>query len=169
MRSILLRNVPLAVVLTLVAVALAYMAPLDRELLLRIYALVVGALALATLTAATAFAAKQRTSPFVEAMRTPPAPASRPEALVRLERQVALSLENAADFHFRLRPALVEATDAALWRTHGVQLEQGEPYVSPELWSVVRPDLPSPADRRAPGPPLPRVETLLDEIARIGP
>ena len=169
MRSVLLRHVPLAAALTFVVLALAYLAPIDRELLLRVYALVLGALALITLTTATAFAAKQRRSSFVEAMRTPPVTASRPEALARLERQVALSLENAADFHFRLRPALVEATDAALWRTHGVQLEQGEPYVSPELWSVVRPDLPPPVDRRAPGPPLRRVETLLDEIARIRP
>lgn len=169
MRSVLLRRAPLAVFLTVVMLLLAYLAPIDRDLLVRIYALVIGGLALATLSAATTFAARQTTSPFVAAMRAPRVRVERPEALERLERQVALALENAGDFHFRLRPSLVEAADAALWRRHGVQLEHAEQHVSAELWAVIRPELPLPEDRRAPGPPLGRVESLVDEIERMRP
>ena len=167
MRSVLLRWAPVAVLATLVALVLAFAAPIDRDLIVRIYALVIGALVLATLTAATAFAARRTPSPFVAAMRRPRVGDARPEALVRLERQVALGLENAADFHFRLRPSLVEAADAALWRRDGVQLEDAEALVSPELWALIRPDLPSPEDRRAPGPSPARVAAYLDEIERM--
>jgi hypothetical protein len=168
-RSVLLRRAPLAIFLTVVALLLAYLAPIDRDLLVRVYALVIGALALATLTAATTYAARQTKSPFAAAMRRPRARNPRPEVLERLERQLALALENAGDFHFRLRPALVEAADAALWRTHGVQLERAEPYVSAELWALIRPDLSAPEDRRAPGPPLADVALLVDEIERMRP
>jgi hypothetical protein len=164
---VLLRRAPLAAFLTVVALLLGFAAPIDRELLIRIYALVIGALALATLSAATSFAARGGKSQFVAAMRRGRVAGTRPEALERLERQVALALENAGDFHFRLRPSLVEAADAVLWRRHGVQLEDAEPFVSPELWSLIRPDLPLPEDRRAPGPPLARVEAHLDEIERM--
>lgn len=167
MKRVLLRRAPLAVFLTLVALLLAWAAPIDRDLLVRAYALVIGALALATLSAATSYAARGSKSEFAAAMRRARVPDARPDALERLERQVALSLENAGDFHFRLRPSLVEAADAALWRRHGVQLEDGEPYVSPELWGLIRPGLPPPEDRRAPGPPPARIEAYLDEIARI--
>lgn len=169
MRAVLLRRAPLAVLVTLVALLVGYVAPIDRDLLVRIYALVIGALVLATLSAATAFAARGAPSPFLAAMRKRRVQDSRPDALVRLERQVALGLENAADFHFRVRPSLVEAADAALWRRDGVQLEDAEPQVSPELWALIRPDLPSPEDRRAPGPSTERVEAYLDEIERMRP
>lgn len=169
MRPVLLRRAPLAAFLTLVALVLGFAAPIDRELLVRIYALVIGALALATLSAATSFAARGGKSPFVAAMRRSRVGNTRPEALERLERQVAIALENAGDFHFRLRPSLVEAADAALWRAHGVQLEDAEQLVSPELWSLIRPDLPPPEDRRGPGPSPARVEAHLDEIERMRP
>lgn len=167
MRGVLLRWAPLALLLTTTVALLLVLAPIDRRLLLRIYALAIGGLTLATLTAATAYAARRTRSRFAEAMRQASVRHGRPEELERLERQVALAIDNAADFHFRLRPTLVAAVDAALWRRHGVGLAQGERLVSPELWEVVRPDLPPPADRRAPGPTLERVQTLVGEIERM--
>ena len=167
MRHVLTRWVPLACLATIgVGVVLVFV-PVDRELVLRIYLLVVGALALLTGTAATAYAARRRRSAFDEAMRRRPPDHGRPEELVRLERQVALSTENAADFHFRLRPSLVAAVDGAVWRRYGLPLERAEPLVSPALWDVVRPDCPMPVDRRAPGPALGEIEALLDEIERM--
>jgi hypothetical protein len=167
-RRVLLRWVPFAVVATLVVLVVLLAAPIDRELVLRIYALVVGGLALATLTAATGFATRRTPSQFASALRTRPARYGRPEELERLERHVALSIENAADFHYRLRPTLVAAADAALWRRHGVSLERGEDLLPASLWAVVRPDCEAPLDRRAPGPPLEEVSALVDEIERIG-
>ena len=60
MRRVLLRWVPFAVVATLVVLVVLLAAPIDRDLVLRIYALVVGGLALATLTAATGFATRRK-------------------------------------------------------------------------------------------------------------
>ena len=169
MRSVLLRWVPLAVVATLVAGVVLVAAPIDRDLVVRIYALVVGGLALATLTAVTAFATRRTQSAFAAALRRKPARFGRPEELQGLERHVALSVESAADFHYRLRPTLVAAADAALWRHHGVSLEHGADLMPASLWAVVRPDCEPPLDRRAAGPSLNELSALVDEIERIGP
>jgi 4-amino-4-deoxy-L-arabinose transferase-like glycosyltransferase len=166
-RPVVTRWLPLALVATVVLGVFLLFVPIDRDLVLRIYLLVVAALALLTGTAATTFAARRRRSSFEAAMRPRSQPSARPEELVRLERQVLLATENAADFHFRLRPSLVAAAEGAVWRRHGVPLEQAEPHLPPALWEVVRPDRPPPEDRRAPGPALDELEALLDEIARI--
>ena len=168
MRRILLRWVPFAVVATLVVLVVLLAAPIDRDLVLRIYALVVGGLALTTLTAATGFAMRRTPSQFAAVLRTRPPRYGRPEELERLERHVALSIENAADFYYRLRRTLVEATDAAIWRRYGVPLDQAEELMPARLWAVVRPDCEAPKDRRAAGPSLEEVSTLVDEIERIG-
>lgn len=169
MRRVLLRWVPFATVATLIVLVVLLAAPIDRDLVLRIYALSVGGLALATLSAATGFATQRTTSQFAAALRHRPARFGRPEELERLERQVALSIENAADFHYRLRRTLVAAADAAVWRRHGVSLERAEDLMPAGLWAVVRPDCEAPVDRRAAGPSLEEVSALVDEIERIGP
>ena len=168
MRRVLLRWVPFASFATLVVLVVLVVAPVDRDLALRVYALVVGGLALATLSAATSFATRRTKSQFEAALRRQPVRFVRPEELERLERQVALSIENAADFHYRLRPSLVAAADAAVWRRHGASLEQAEDLMPATLWAVVRPDCEAPLDRRAPGPPLEELSALVDEIERIG-
>ena len=167
MRRVLLRWVPLATLATVAVGLVLMLAPIDRELVLRIYALVVGGLAIATLSAATAFAARRTKSAFAAALRDRPVRHGRPEELERLERQVALSVENAADFHFRLRPTLVAAADAAVWRRYGLELDRAQGVLSPELWAIVEPDCEPPVDRRAPGPPLADIEAAVDEIERI--
>jgi hypothetical protein len=168
-RSVLLRWVPLGAFVTIALGVTLALIPVETELLLRVYALVLGALALATMSAATAFAARRTTSPFAAALRQRPVRHTRPEELQRLERQVVLGVQDAADFHFRLRPSLVAAADAAVWRRYGLPLERAGHLVSPELWEVVRPDAAPPVDRRVSGPRLSRIESLLDEIERIGP
>jgi hypothetical protein len=168
-KRLLLRWVPFSVLATLVAMVVLIAAPIDRDLVVRVYALLVGGLALATLSAVTAFAARRTPSEFAAALRRKPARYQRPEELQRLERHVALSIENAADFHYRLRPTLVAAADAALWRRHGVPLERGADLMPASLWAVVGPDCEPPLDRRAPGPPLDEISALVDEIERIGP
>ena len=168
MRRVLLRWAPFAVLVTLVASVALLAAPIDRDLVLRIYALVLGGLALATLSAATGFATRRTTSQFAAALRRKPVRFGRPEELARLERHVALSIENAADFHYRLRRTLVAAADAAVWHRHGVSLERAEDLMPASLWAVVRPDCEAPLDRRAAGPSLAEVTALVDEIERIG-
>lgn len=173
MTRVLLRRAPTAVIATLAAAGVLLFAPIDATLTVRIYLLVIGALALLTLVGATGFAAGRSGSRFERALVRPRRRARRPEELEQLERQVLLAVENAADFHFRLRPALVAAVDAALWRLHGVDLalqpERAAELLPPALWDVVRPDLPPPADRRGPGPPLERLDDLVTVIERMAP
>jgi hypothetical protein len=164
---VLLRWVPATFVATAIAAGVALFTTVDRRLTLQIYVLVVGALVLLTVVAVFALAARERPSPFEHALRPRPPRPSRPDELERLERQVALAVENAFDFHFRLRPALVAAAAAAVWRRHGVPLERAEAHLEPELWELVRPDAPPPDDRLAPGPPLDRLNSAVAALERI--
>jgi hypothetical protein len=170
---ILVRWVPATVGASLIAAGVLFLAPVDTALTVKIYLVVVGALALLTLVAATAHTAGTAPSDFERALVRRPRRAVRPDDLERLERQVALSQENAFDFHLRLRPALTEAAAAALWRNHAVELatqpDRARELLSRELWEVVRPDAERPTDRHAPGPSLRRIDALVAEIERMSP
>ena len=158
---------PASFVATLVALGVILFSPIDRTLTVQIYVLVVGALALFTVLAITAVGSQARVSPFAEAVRARRRRPPRPEELERLERQVALAVENAFDFHYRLRPSLVAAAEAALWRTHGIPLERGQDRVPPELWDLVRPDREPPQDRLEAGPSLDRLNAAVDALERM--
>jgi hypothetical protein len=171
MTRILLRWVPLTVGATLIAGGVLFLAPVDTALTVKIYVLVVGALALLTLVAATAHAAGSAPSEFERVLVRPRRRAVRPDDLERLERQVALAQENAFDFYSRLRPALIDAASAALWRNHGVdvatQPDRARELLPPEVWEVVRPDAERPSDRHAQGPSLRRIDALVTGIERM--
>jgi hypothetical protein len=171
MIRVLLRRAPTILAATLIVAGVLLFADVDATLATRIYLLLVGALVLLTLVGATEFAARPEQSSFERALVRRPRRGTRPEELERLERQVALSVQNGFDFHVRLRPALREAAAAALWHRHGVDLdaspEQARALVPPTLWEVVRPDLELPEDRHAPGPSLTRIDALVAEIERM--
>ena len=165
MKRVLLRWVPLATLATVAVGLVLMLVPIDRELVLRIYALVVGGLAIATLSAATAFAARRTKSAFAAALRDRPVRHGRPEELERLERQVALSVENAADFHFRLRrrssPRPTRRCGGATGSSSTVRRASSRRALG-DRRARVR----AAVDRRA-GPPLADIEAAVDEIERI--
>ncbi|HEV8686020.1 MAG TPA: hypothetical protein VGQ84_02005 [Gaiellaceae bacterium] len=171
MIRVLLRRAPTIVTATLVVAGVLLFADVDATLATRIYVLLVGALVLLTLVGATEFAASPEPSAFERALARGGRHRARPGELERLERQVALSVQNAFDFHIRLRPAVREAAGAALWHRHGVDLdaspERARALVPAELWDVVRPDVEPPEDRHAPGPSLARIDVLVTEIERM--
>lgn len=167
MTRVLIRRLPTIVIGTLVAAGVLLFAPVDASLTVRLYLLFVGAVLLATLVGATAFAARGEPSAFERALAPRRRRPERPDELERLERQVTLSVENAFDFHYRLRPALMAAAGAALWRRHGVELEDGERFVPAHLWAAVRPDLEPPVDRLGPGPSLAELDAFVGEIERM--
>jgi hypothetical protein len=168
---ILLRWIPLTVGATLIAAGVFFLAPVDTALTIRIYLVVVGALALLTLVAATAHAAGTAPSAFERALVRPRRRAVRPDDLERLERQVALAQENAFDFFSRLRPALIDAASAALWQNHGVDLatqpDRARELLPADVWEVVRPDFERPTDRHAVGPSLRRIDSIVAGIERM--
>ena len=171
MIRILVRWIPATVGATLIAGGVLLLAPVDTSLTIRIYLVVVGALALLTLVGATAYAAGTAPSEFERALVGKRRPLVRPDELERLERQVALAQENAFDFYSRLRPALVEAAAAALWRTHGVDLvaqpDRARELLPADVWEVVRPDFERPTDRQAPGPSVARIDAVVSGIERM--
>jgi hypothetical protein len=170
---VLLRRMPMIVAATLIVAGTLLFADVDATLATRIYLLLVGALILLTLVAATELAARPEPSSFERALRRTPRGSKRPEELERLERQIVLGVQNGFDFHVRLRPALREAVGAALWHRHGVDLdttpERARALVPAALWEVVRPDLLLPEDRHAPGPSLAQIDARVAEIERMSP
>jgi len=107
------------------------------------------------------------------ARRTPTAgrvpTASRPSQLIRLERIVERSGEDALAAHTQLRPLVVEIVEGRLAR-RGLRLdgdaEQLRHLLGPDTWELVRPDRPQPPDR-APGLGSDRLEAVLDRLETL--
>ncbi len=173
MIRVLLRRAPAILTATLVAAGVLLFADVDVTLAVRIYVLLLGALILLTLVGATEFAARSGPSAFERALARRRRGSVRPDELERLERQVVLSVQNAFDFHARLRPAFRAAAGAALWRRHGIdadaQPEKAAVLLPHDLWDVVRPDREPPEDRLAPGLSLTQIDQLVSEIERMSP
>jgi hypothetical protein len=155
-KRILWRRVPQALLLTLLFVSLLLFGRLPREPVVQGYLLAIGAIAaLVALAIARLAQGPAQPSQFERALRRPRHRDTRPEALRRYERHVPLACESAFDLHFRLRPELVEIASGQLWTRHGIDLEsrpeRAREVLPPEVWELVRPDRPPPADRRAPG------------------
>lgn len=142
-----------------------------RERLVDLYILFLGALVTLTFVRATRAAGSAGVaSLFDRALRRPRPEAARPPGLAKLEREVALAASSAFDLHFRLRPTLREIAAHRL-ALRGLDLDRGSgdtrALLGAELWELVRPDRPQPADRFAPGVPLPRVRAMLDTLDKI--
>jgi hypothetical protein len=76
-----------------------------------------------------------------------------------MERDITLSIANAAEFHARLRPLLLGIASARV-RLPGEALDA-------DTWELLRPDRPPPADRTAPGPSLRSIATLADAVESL--
>jgi hypothetical protein len=142
------------------------------------FLLVLGALALIALAARLSTLAPAR-APSLFPRRPPLSqrlPALRrryrPTDLEMLEGRLLVAGRNAADFHSRLRPMLREIAAARLQRRHGVALDRdrtaARALLGDDLWEVVRPDRPAPADRGAPGPGLDAIEPLIARLEEVG-
>jgi hypothetical protein len=84
---------------------------------------------------------------------------TRPPELVRMERDLTLSVANAAEFHARVRPLLLDIAAA--------RVKHPRETLDGDTWEVLRPDRPPPTDRTAPGPPLRRIAALVDAVERL--
>ncbi|HEU5278566.1 MAG TPA: hypothetical protein VFU26_06655 [Gaiellaceae bacterium] len=77
------------------------------------------------------------------------------------------------DFHLhrRLRPVLQEIAAHRLLTRYGVDLAaepaRARELVGPTAWELVRPERPSPENRRAPGPSLSHLRRVVAELERI--
>jgi hypothetical protein len=136
----------------LVAVALV-VAPERRELILDIYVLGLGGIAVLRLVGLT----RRRLGPgerseFDDALRPARFESVTVAEREKLERELELGLQTAFDFHFRLRPTLVEIARNRL-AGRGVSLEdeaRAKAVLGADAWELLRPDRDAPRERHAP-------------------
>jgi hypothetical protein len=92
--------------------------------------------------------------------------------LAAVDRLLNLSVSSAEDAHVRLRPLVAGLAGQRLADHTGVRLD-GDPdvvatAVGPDVWELVRPDRPPPADRRARGIPPAQLRRVVESLERIG-
>ena len=155
---------------TLVLGVLLVALPERRSLLLDVYLLFLGAIVLLALVDATG-RSERRPTPFERALRAKPLDGERLLELTPLEDRVALSLTNAADLHFRLRPLLREIAEHRLSVRHGIELdaepERARAVLGEAVWDLVRPDREPPRDRHAAGPRPAHLRAVVETLERI--
>jgi hypothetical protein len=145
--------------------------PGRHELVLDIYVLTLGGIALVVLSSALRVVApREAGSPLEEAMAPERFEPARIAELDRLEREVALAASRDFDLHFRLRPVLREIVQSRLDR-RGVRLDSESPRVrellGDELFALTVADREPSAYREAPGVPLEDLERTVDRLERL--
>jgi hypothetical protein len=88
----------------------------------------------------------------------------RPPQLERLERELTMATATAFDLHARLRPQLREIAEMRL-AARGERLEEG--VLDEELWELVRPDRPPPANRHADGIPPAELRRAIEALEAL--
>ncbi|CAN5741643.1 hypothetical protein BH18ACT13_BH18ACT13_19260 [soil metagenome] len=171
MRSDLWRATRALLFPTFVLLAILAFLPGRREIAIRIYALVVAAVALALMVALL-----RRAYPRAAALRMPAKQRSAtrrdaPVVLARLEQEVALGSAGSFDLHHQLRPRLRALAEELLMARRRVSLdgdaEKAREVLGEETWELVRGDRLPPEDRLARGlepDALGRVVTSLERI-----
>jgi len=98
-------------------------------------------------------------------------PPARPDQLTELERLVSRSQASALTVHAYLRPLLVEITTRQL-AVRGIELARlsqsaGATLLGEDLWDLVRPARPFPADRHGPGVSPATLEAMLATLESL--
>jgi hypothetical protein len=157
-------------VATIALVVLLGARPISRETILAGYAIVVAAIGMAAVTRAMRESRFDNPSPFVRQLTRERIPPTRPNELIRVERDLLLGTENAGHFHSRLLPLLRGAAAARLSR-HGVDLarqpEAARRLLGDEVWAFVRYDREVPDDLYAAGPSAREVRRLVERIEAL--
>jgi hypothetical protein len=157
-------------VATVALVALLGARPISRETILAGYAIVVASIGMTALTRAMRESRFDNPSAFEQALTRERVPPTRPNELIRVERDLLLGTENAGHFHARLLPLLRGAASARL-SDHGVDLarqpDSARALLGDELWSYVRLDREEPKDLYASGPSVRVVRRLAERIEAL--
>jgi hypothetical protein len=156
----------------LIAAFVAFFLPVGSGLVLDVYLLFLGGVALLALVRTTAVAQPgSARSPFDRALREPKPRPQRPSDLLRLEQQVALAATTAFDVHHRLRPIVREIAAQRLWRRHAVDLEhdqkRAQSLLRDDVWELARHDRPAPGDPFAPGLDVGSMRLVVEELERV--
>jgi hypothetical protein len=145
-------------------------APDRRDLFLDLYLLALGGIAVIRLVGLT----RRRRAPgerseFDDALRRTVSHATRIAERDKLAREVGLGTQTAFDFHFRLRPVLVEIARGRL-AARGIKLEdeaRARSVLGEEAWELLRPERELPRNRNAPGLATDELGRLVGALERI--
>ena len=145
--------------------------PGRHQLLLDIYVLTLGGIALAVLSSALGVVApREAASPLEEAMAPERREPARIAELDRLEREVELAASRDFGVHFRLRPVLREIAQSRLDR-RGVRLDSESPrareLLGDELLALTAADREPSAYRESPRLSFEGLERIVDRLERL--
>ena len=167
-----LRLLRLPIMATVALAVLLVSIPGREELFLHMYLIAVASVALGTLVGhvrrTNPVAAKSAFDLALE--RRPPRP-ERLADLERIERELTLAGQTAADFYFRLRPRLRRIAARLLAARRGIDLD-GSPAAArralgDELWELVRADREPPRRRDAAGLSVPEAERIVTALEAL--
>ena len=102
----------------------------------------------------------------------PPEQDSSFRGLLAMEQVVRFGGMTAGDFHSRTRPVLAAIAEHRL-AAFGIRLDdpgdaiRAEDKLGPELYAMIRPGVPMPGDRAAPGVPVEVIERAVDSLERM--
>jgi hypothetical protein len=155
-----------------VLVVLLALRPLSTSRALAIWVVVVTAIALVLVVRhSRGGRAPQHTGRFEAALRGRTETPQPPVELLRMERELELGIADATHAHRRLLPLLRAAATARLDSRHGIELdrrpEAAEALLGEDVWELLRPDRPAPADRHGPGVPRERVAAAIERVESL--
>ncbi len=164
------RSIAVAVTATVWAGVFLVVVPDRAALVGHVWLVVVLALALGVALGRLRRELPRRPSAFDAAFAPTRPTRARPASLARVEREVTLATGTAFDVHFRLRPML-QSLSAGLLLRRGIDLERSPDraagLLGPDLWALIRPGIPAPDDRTAPGVSLETIERAVDDLERL--
>jgi hypothetical protein len=110
-------------------------------------------------------------SRFEAALRERKPSATQPEELMRMDRELVLGSADADHAHRRLLPLLRATAAARIAAHHGFELERrpeaAHALLGDDVWDLLRPDRPAPANRHAPGVPRARIEAVIARVESL--
>jgi hypothetical protein len=108
---------------------------------------------------------------FEDALRDRKPAASPPEELLRMERELVLGSADADHAQRRLLPLLRATAAARIAARHGFELERSpdaaRALLGADVWELLRPDRPEPADRHDPGVPQAEIAAAIARIEAL--
>ena len=157
------------VLAAVVLVGLLALRPLSTSRALAIWVVVVAAIALVLVVRHSR--GTQHASRFEAALRGREKAPEQPVELLRMERELELGIADATHAHRRLLPLLRAAAEARLSSRYGVELdrrpESAEALLGEDVWELLRPDRPEPADRHGPGVARERVTAVIVRLESL--
>jgi hypothetical protein len=166
------RGAVVVVLATIALVALLELSPQRRPLLLSIYLLILGAVALRLLVRLVALAHPPGPPSALDAaLRRRPGRLALPAELESIARMLALSSASGVYVNNRLRPEVRAIAREVLISRQGIDLD-AEPAVArgvlgPTVWELVRPERPAPEGHESPGLAPPVLAAIVAELEEV--